>query len=273
MAYANIIGGGQLEATAATHWNQLEEAYKAKWGAYLSVTSALRTYAEQERLYNGWINRLPGFYLAAKPGTSLHEKGLSVDVAAPANVDGHPQHEWLETEGPKFGFKWTGKNFSPREPWHFDYVGGGSAGSPAFSQDVLNRQNFLNATFKAGLVPDGLNGTKTKAAIKAYQIVLGFTGSAVDGIWGSKTEAAHKAYVAAHASAPAATGGAKTADFGRVDVVQRALKTKYPLYAGKLVVDNTDGPATKAAVKEFQRRAGLVVDGIAGSATRKALGV
>jgi peptidoglycan hydrolase-like protein with peptidoglycan-binding domain len=38
-------------------------------------------------------------------------------------------------------------------------------------------------------------------------------------------------------------------------------------------VDNIDGPATKAAVREFQRRAGLTVDGIAGPATRKALGV
>lgn len=64
-----------------------------------------------------------------------------------------------------------------------------------------------------------------------------------------------------------------TASFGRVDVVQRALKTRYPAYAGRLVIDNQDGPRTRAAVKEFQRRSGLKPDGIAGPATRHLLGV
>lgn len=272
MAYANIIGGGQLDATAAAHWNELEEAYKAHWGSYLNVTSALRTYAEQERLYHGWINRLPGFSLAARPGYSLHEKGLSVDVAAPANVDGHAQHEWLEANGGTYGFKWTGKNFSPREAWHFDYVGGGSAGTAAISESTRQRQEYLNATFNAGLSVDGIAGPKTKAAIKAYQKVLKIS---QDGIWGPQTQTAHQAYFDAHhaAPAPAPAGKVTTASFGRVDAVQKALKTKYPLYAGKLAVDNIDGPKTIAAVKEFQRRAGLVVDGIAGPATRHALGI
>lgn len=154
------------------------------------------------------------------------------------------------------------------------------APAASFDQTTKDRQAWLNASRNAGLAVDGIEGPMTRAAYKAYQTFLrawGYTG-AIDGIWGAGTQTAHQKYFDAKnspaAPAPAApAGNATTASFGRVDVVQRALKTKYPLYAGKLVVDNIDGPATKAAVKEFQRRAGLVVDGIAGPATRRALGL
>lgn len=65
-------------------------------------------------------------------------------------------------------------------------------------------------------------------------------------------------------------------DFGdvgeRVRVVQRTLNKNYPLYS-KLDVDGEFGPQTLWVVKEFQRRAGLVVDGIVGPATLVALGL
>jgi hypothetical protein len=141
---------------------------------------------------------------------------------------------------------------------------GGAAVSA--NQDVVNRQNYMNAAFGAGLKVDGIAGAATKAAIARYQSALGIK---ADGIWGPATEAAHAARVhaaeAAKHTAPASTGS--------IADVQRVLKTRYPLYAGKLVVDGINGPATRAAVKEFQRRAGLTRDGIAGPVTRRALGL
>lgn len=54
--------------------------------------------------------------------------------------------------------------------------------------------------------------------------------------------------------------------------VQARLNRDYPAYS-RLVVDGIDGPATRAAVSEFQRRSGLVPDGVAGPLTRARLGL
>lgn len=56
-----------------------------------------------------------------------------------------------------------------------------------------------------------------------------------------------------------------------VEKLQDRLRTAYSAYAGHLVVDGTYGPVTEGAVREFQRRAGLTVDGIAGPLTLAAL--
>jgi hypothetical protein len=55
--------------------------------------------------------------------------------------------------------------------------------------------------------------------------------------------------------------------------LQLKLKTAYPLYAKNLVVDGDFGAKTDAAVREFQRRSGLVVDGIVGPRTWAKLGL
>lgn len=53
--------------------------------------------------------------------------------------------------------------------------------------------------------------------------------------------------------------------------LQRRLNRDYPAYS-RLVVDEDFGGKTDAVVREFQRRAGLVVDGVVGSKTWAALG-
>jgi peptidoglycan hydrolase-like protein with peptidoglycan-binding domain len=54
--------------------------------------------------------------------------------------------------------------------------------------------------------------------------------------------------------------------------LQRRLNHQYPT-SPDLREDGAYGPATEAAVRAFQRRAGLLVDGIAGPATLEALGL
>lgn len=148
-----------------------------------------------------------------------------------------------------------------------------SASKPSgYSKVTADVQNAMNVWYNAGLVVDGINGPKTKAAILNAQKNLkaeGLYKGPLDGVWGPLTNSAlnaHRDRLAAAKPKPA-TGSSL------IRKVQQKLKSNYPLYASKLVVDGIQGPATTAAIKEFQRRSGLVVDGIVGPRTRKALGV
>lgn len=108
-------GDQVLRSDAANRFNALTKAYLAEFGRKPCVTDAYRTRAEQEAL---WRTK-PG--LAARPGTSNHGWGLALDLCDGVNRDGTATHEWMETNGPRFGWVWPdwarGAKF---EPWHFE---------------------------------------------------------------------------------------------------------------------------------------------------------
>lgn len=252
------------------------DAYEDKYGVFI-LNSARRSPEEQNGFIRRWdqggtYNRPPYLYEPARPAeSSNHVKndGIAVDIG-----------DWqrFQANMSEFGF------YKPAayDVVHFEHNGKTTTVVDGGKQDHINRQNFLNSRGWK-LKVDGIPGTETRKAYREYQTFLrdngyGYSGK-IDGIWGTGTQAAHQNFwnqlnaPAPAAPAPAASVSVTSASFGRVDVVQKALKTKYPKYASNLKIDNIDGPATKAAVSEFQRRAGLKVDGIAGPATRKALGV
>lgn len=123
---------------------------------------------------------------------------------------------------------------------------------------VYEVQIWLNNNYASGLTPDGLYGSRTKAAlVKALQKELGFTGDDVDGDYGQKTNAAVK------------KNNLRKGDKGNlVKVLQGLLVCNG--YKGAYV-DGSYGGGTKSAVEQYQRKKGLKDDGVAGSKTFTAL--
>jgi hypothetical protein len=81
------------------------------------VNDAGRTRAEQQALYDAWLRtgkKNPPS--VARPGTSLHESGIAIDLAEPARA-------WIRKHGARFGWvnpEWA-KRSATYEPWHWEY--------------------------------------------------------------------------------------------------------------------------------------------------------
>lgn len=126
----DIGGGHKLSQAFAPRWRALNAHAKSVFGVDIPIKSAWRSNARQAVLYAAWVARLPGANLALPPGRSTHNKGTGIDVAGRFALRGTKEHDWLVANGPTFGVHWTGRNFSQVEPWHFDYLGGGSTEGP-----------------------------------------------------------------------------------------------------------------------------------------------
>ena len=106
-------------------------------GIYLIINSSYRTYAEQQQVYDSYKDSRGTTYadsIAARPGYSEHQTGLSLDIfskenTTTSNFKGSPAHEWLVNNAYKYGFiqryeedteELTG---FAEEAWHWRYVG------------------------------------------------------------------------------------------------------------------------------------------------------
>ena len=109
---------------------------------------------------------------------------------------------------------------------------------------------------------DGIAGPQTKRAVRTFQARRGL---AVDGIVGPATRGA-----LGRLGRP--LSGSRVLRRGHVGWDVSALQFRLARRgASPGLVDGRFGPATDRAVRVFQRRAGLAVDGVAGPATRGAL--
>jgi len=138
---------------------------------------------------------------------------------------------------------------------------------PIIVKNISDAQNQLIILgLYSGEINNELNN-ETKAALKEFQRLAGLT---VDGILGPKTIAAlekgEDSYI-----------GIGGADVNNVEVIiyskeietaQKTLK-ELNLYNGE--IDGINGKGTKSAIKEFQKLAGLTIDGVLGPNTKAAL--
>lgn len=106
-------------------------------GYYLMVSSSYRTYEEQEIVYNNYKKKRGEKYadsIAARPGASEHQTGLTLDIFSKDNSNKNTFKDtevfkWLKDNSYKFGFilrypedkvNVTGYGY---ESWHYRYVG------------------------------------------------------------------------------------------------------------------------------------------------------
>ena len=114
------IPAGALETIGrGSHrlWSPAADAFEAmtaaarRDGVTIGVTDSYRSYDQQVDLA-----RRKGLYsqggLAAKPGTSEHGWGLSLDLDLSSKAQA-----WMRRHGDEYGFK---ENV-PREPWHWTF--------------------------------------------------------------------------------------------------------------------------------------------------------
>lgn len=218
------IDGERVEARVAADFNRMNNEFHAITGYWLHVNSGTRTTEEQAYLYNGWINGLPGFNLAAKPGYSNHEEGGPIgpraldlsDSGADAGVMtiGSYRSNVLVSICGKHQFKNAGHYFNPREGWHYEWTGvfaeGAYNGGTPIDIKVQREQQFLNAARGEQLEPDGIAGPLYREAVMRYQTFLrrdwGYTAD-IDGDWGPATQAAHARYYAWWEAQKQVTGG------------------------------------------------------------------
>ncbi len=118
------VDGKPVEVNTANAYWVMAKAAEAD-GVYLSVVSGFRTMAQQQYLYDCYVNcNCNNCNLAAVPGYSNHQSGHALDL----NTGGWStaNYNWLVAHGPTYGFTRTVAS----EHWHWEWWGGGPGGGP-----------------------------------------------------------------------------------------------------------------------------------------------
>jgi hypothetical protein len=102
--------GGRIDSSIAPNFDSMVSAARAD-GINLQIRSGHRSRAQQERLYAAYRNGTGN--LAARPGTSNHERGQAIDFRRTPGA-----FDWLARNAERFGFR----NL-PGEPWHYSPTG------------------------------------------------------------------------------------------------------------------------------------------------------
>lgn len=145
---ADAIPGGQRFATSA--YEHLVDLYTAAKdaGHNMRITSAYRSYQDQQNVYESWVQYEMGFgksraqaesdanTYSALPGFSEHQLGTTADISSLDCIgietvcsSNERFWTWLKDNAHKFGFVMSyppGKDESTgyiHEPWHYRFIG------------------------------------------------------------------------------------------------------------------------------------------------------
>lgn len=224
----------------------LELAIRDRSSRIMTINSAYRTLAQQAILHTQCQRKRCGILAAAQPGLSNHNSGLSIDVEDAPGWKRHLEHH---------GWDWIGSF----DPMHFDYKAGGAKDLRFVSIKAFQQLWNLNNP-KSKIAEDGKLGSQTHSALMGTS-VNGFRNAPgepiEDGIPIPKLAPTFK---------PSLCFGMTGAE---VMELQRALTSK----GFKVDDDGVYGDATQKAVRAYQAKAGIMVDGVVGMGTRSRLGL
>jgi lysozyme family protein len=284
MAYSYVIIDGQrVEVNVARQYRFMEAEFQRVFGLDLIISSGTRTRAEQARLYDGWVRRLPGFNLAAHPDSpqayhvETNPRGpIALDLRdsggdAGVTTIGTKRSNWLAANCGRWGFKNAGHFFSPREGWHYEGQGIKLGGSGVFTpptqvnvdgqlgpQTIAFLQSRIGAGVDGEMGPDTISKLQARLEVnvdgelgpQTISALQARIGAKIDGDWGTDTTSKLQAHLNA--------GGS----------LQAAVPNPTPTAPGQLDVDGDLGPAT---IKRLQQSLGVDQDGDWGPATTSAL--
>ncbi|MGE6370660.1 M15 family metallopeptidase [Planococcus kocurii] len=195
-------------------------------GINVQITSGLRTFAEQTKLYNQGRTTAGNIVTNAKAGQSIHNYGLAIDYVlisedgdkafwdVDRNMNGNQVRDWFEVAaiGKQLGFAWGGDWKSFKDYPHLDMQKGFSlaslkAGKRPNLPNVPNRGYYgpgdidkevgkiQSDLIKAGykLTKDNIYGKAMEDAVQAFQRGNNLL---ADGIWGKASQSVMDALLA-----------------------------------------------------------------------------
>lgn len=154
-------------------WAQMLFDLASQAGVRPRVTSAFRTYAQQEFAYKAFVQGRSR-YPAAPPGTSAHEYGYAFDLVVDNDVD---QHDlgivWKSWKG-----IWGG-DFGVKDPIHFEFPGfrAPTAGTVPSDQAIPSSSSIRSTVERLAdlifqLVPIPLRGILNTAVISTQLFAI-----------------------------------------------------------------------------------------------------
>lgn len=271
MALSGIGNNQYLVPGAAEAFLAAQRELRDRYGITITPNEGWRSIETQQRYYDEYLRGIRAGPVA-KPGNSLHHRGIAVDISWSGN------YQTVAAVMARYGFRagvagdelhFTWQIVDGQDPSRFPIIyggpsgaggyqansgaggqpapAGGGGGSPSTLQigargsTVTTLQQSLKAAgFDPGPI-DGVFGPRTNAAVRAYQASRGL---AVDGIVGPRTWGALLGGGARPAAAPA---GAPTA---------RAAPAEVQLKSGVWVAANSEAAASAGPGGIIGRRGG-----------------
>jgi len=257
----------RLVLAAAHALNNVFEDVSAE-GGHLYISDMFRSATEQQRAHEDWMSGRKSAY-SPPSCSSVHEAARAIDIDAFDTGIGHRRvREILNRHG------WTNivETLTGPECWHYE-----------FRESIWEQHKSQHGyAFMARAMKDAIGNTKNRKKAErrekdigelqaALNQLLGLTLS-TDGVYGAKTKEAVRSFQSRHGlQVDGVAGPITTARIGKELETQeiRELQSALNRLLGlSLTVNGIYGSGTEAAVRTFQSRHGLQVDGVAGPITK-----